>query len=130
MGEIVQAFKVVDHRGRIVAETFRDFHQAQTFTSCSGDGHVVSYQIGGWTERPEGCGPLAIFEDLDACIGFLYKCGWSYIRGIFHCEAELSNDHTLWTPVHEMDVPIPSGTLFAERVKITELSAYTRKMRY
>lgn len=91
----------------------------------------VEYRVGEWTNRPDGCGPLATFSDLDAVKKFInmyMACGYlpheysENIFRLFECEIEPSEDQRLWTgPYHCMP---PAGTLLADRVKLIKEVRY------
>lgn len=99
-----------------------------SFLSISYGGIKLEYRLGVITNRPEGQGPLAVFDTLESALDFAKSMGSdpadnSFLR-IFLCEFSPSKDDKLWfnhygEPVYNTR-NLPQGTLFADSVSLIE----------
>lgn len=87
----------------------------------------VKYKEYEWVEPLEGHGPLAVFYDLDAAVEFTRYFPRSLI---YHCDYKPSEEKMFWYRKsiggrrvinHRCD-GFPRGTIFADRVMITQLA--------
>ncbi len=109
-------------RGIKICETVSGFS-----FSAFHDGKVVGYKLGKWTERPEKCGPLAVFNNLISAMDFLSAIKWDNgSKKYFKCKYKESNETKLYVPrrsngynsgYYERTI-LPEGTVFGDRVKI------------
>lgn len=85
------------------------------------------YAIGQWTERRPGCGPLAVFEVVEAVKRFLARsCSNGHV--VASCYFEPSSDLKFWSKARNGNLLTasfapPARTVFADRVILTELLA-------
>jgi len=88
--------------------------------SCTNDGHEVTYETNEITKRPNGCGPLAVFEIKKMARTFLKKFRWNtHDRKIVKCLYKKSEDNHLWCKGY-FRYGVPNGTRFADEVKCLE----------
>jgi len=108
-------------KGYKVVRTFK----TGKIISAYSDGHIVEYKIGEWVKRPDGCGPLAVFNTLENAKDFVFKGTFGPTRKIFLCEYESSILNYLWCRYTLQDKKmrrekhlLPIGTQLAERVML------------
>jgi len=80
-------------------------------------GHSKNYNIGGWTRRPNNCGPLALFDRLQDAEAFLDRESGEPRLTIFLCEYVESDEHQLYTEYGRAHI-VPYGTVFADEIKL------------
>lgn len=93
------------------------------FRSARAKAGAVLYDTNEWTHHKDFCGPLAVFESVADVLNFFKEYESSADR-VFNCEyVEDITNNTLWQFEDVFDPsrgPIPKGTKFATKVKITE----------
>ena len=79
------------------------------------------YSIGHRTERPDGCGPLAVFTSKEFAERFLeLDKPFNRMHEILPCVYKVSQDDWLWDNCGQMMGRMPQGTAFADWVEIHE----------
>ena len=87
---------------------------------CPTDG-VVKYAIGKTTRPRRDCGPLAVFESIDAASSmFEGVTPYSIHIRVWECEYEPSQEERLYTPQGQC-CSIPEGTRFASSITLTRM---------
>jgi len=85
--------------------------------SAFNDGKAVEYKINEWTKRPADCGPLAVFKNKRLAKRFI-KPRQSDVHFLFKCKYRPSKDTRLWAHHRNAIIPLPEGTIFADKVMI------------
>lgn len=98
------------------------------YESAFHDGKVINYHFGEWNERPEECGPLAVFKKIEYAINFL-KNNYRFDKMLFECKYIKSKEKDFYfthysykddkkQKISMEECRIPKGTRFADKVKL------------
>ena len=86
----------------------------------------VEYKLNRCTKRNEGCGPLAVFDNIEDALSYPrrsaydFKVNTKYV--IFKCYYRESSDKMLWVNNKKVFKDyVPDGTAFADTVNLKEI---------
>lgn len=88
--------------------------------SWTTNGNVIFYKFEKWVDRPDECGPLAVFKYKKDAIDFVLRYSFEFDVDDFivKCDYIRSTDTILWNDRKYTKKDLPVGTVLADRVKI------------